>query len=306
MPAILTSFRSLFAVAAATLVAAWAGLTLKGVAIIGAPIAGLGLTLLLVYLMRRYAKRGETTLAAALGATAFLIIFTLGGGLLSYLMMSRPAPFLDAQFAAIDAAFGLDWIATLRFVNDRPWLVLLLSAAYHVELVMVAVTVLLMLVAQRADRVIEFCWLFALTGLATVIISGLLPAAGAYVHYAPPIDARDLIAPDSGVWHLKQLLALRSGEMRVINLARMEGLVTFPSFHTALALALAVSLRGVRYVFAPMAIYAAAVVISTVPIGGHYFIDTIGGALILLAALPIAQRLSQPRAAGAAARPIAV
>ena len=113
MPAILTSFRPLFAVAAATLVAAWAGLALKGVAIVGAPIAGLGLTLLLVYLMRRYARRGEATLAAALGATAFLIVFTLGGGLLSYLMMSRPAKGSSAPAAATSRC-GWRWPVAAR------------------------------------------------------------------------------------------------------------------------------------------------------------------------------------------------
>lgn len=58
------------------------------------------------------------------------------------------------------------------------------------------------------------------------------------------------------------------------------GLVTFPSFHTSLAIITAYAVRGIKFVATPVAILNGIVIISTLPEGGHYLIDLIAGAII--------------------------
>jgi membrane-associated phospholipid phosphatase len=124
-----------------------------------------------------------------------------------------------------------------------------------------------------------------LTCLTACVIAGLLPAVGAYVHHAPAQAIRDMIAADAGVWHLQHYEALRAGAFRVFELRHTEGIITFPSFHTACALLVPLALRGMGVVTALAWAFAATVMVSTVPIGGHYLIDVIAGAAMTVAVM---------------------
>ncbi len=87
-----------------------------------------------------------------------------------------------------------------------------------------------------------------------------------------------MIAPDAGVWHLQHFEALRNGTFRVFTAQETEGLITFPSYHTACALLVPLAMRGFGALTAIAWAFAAVVAVSTVPIGGHYLIDVIAGA----------------------------
>ena len=65
----------------------------------------------------------------------------------------------------------------------------------------------------------------------------------------------------------------------------MQGLVTFPSFHTSLAIITTYAVRGIRFVTLPVAILNGLVIVSTLPEGGHYLIDVIAGAIISIIAI---------------------
>jgi membrane-associated phospholipid phosphatase len=78
---------------------------------------------------------------------------------------------------------------------------------------------------------------------------------------------------------LEVLHAIRNSSRMVINPMELYGLVTFPSFHTAMALMTAAAWRDDRYLRWPMFIWNALVILSTLPIGGHYVVDVIAGAL---------------------------
>lgn len=56
-----------------------------------------------------------------------------------------------------------------------------------------------------------------------------------------------------------------------------EGLVTFPSFHTALAVIFAYSMRGIRYIALPVYALNAMLILATLPQGGHYLVDVVAG-----------------------------
>ena len=62
--------------------------------------------------------------------------------------------------------------------------------------------------------------------------------------------------------------------------ATIEGLITFPSFHTALAVVTAWAFWGTRYIAGPTLVLNLTVIASTVPVGGHYFVDVFAGAAI--------------------------
>jgi membrane-associated phospholipid phosphatase len=78
---------------------------------------------------------------------------------------------------------------------------------------------------------------------------------------------------------------LRAGTFRSIPLDNLEGLITFPSFHTAGAIMFIWALRKVPYVRWPAIALNAALIAATPIDGAHYFIDLVGGAVVAFAAI---------------------
>lgn len=242
------------------------------------------------------AKRPEPPLAMMAMSLFYLVLFTALCAVLSYASVAFGLPLLDAKLAALDARLGLDWMALLTFVDAHPLLALALQMAYAASLPHVALAALVLSFNGDHDRLRLFLMLFAVTGATTCVLSGLLPAAGAFVHYAPADHLRDVVGTDAGLWHLTQFNALRDGTMTLIDIAHAEGLVTFPSFHTALAIVCGWATWRARYVAWPSAVLAGLIVASTPSIGGHHFVDIFAGAAIAFAAIWLVQRQWSPRA----------
>jgi membrane-associated phospholipid phosphatase len=225
----------------------------------------------------------ETATSSAISVAAFLAI-PAPLAILSYATASLGGqlPLADAGLARIDAAFGFDWLAAIEWFNAYPTLVWLLGHAYHGTIVPLIYVFVLLNVLGRRDRLLDFMTLFVGSCIAANILSGLVPAIGAYVHFQPEAALRSAISADAGVWHLAHFEALRSGMFTRFSLIATEGLVTFPSFHTAAALCVPLALRGYGALTAIAWAAALAIIVSTIPIGGHYLIDVIAGAAMTL------------------------
>lgn len=127
--------------------------------------------------------------------------------------------------------------------------------------------------------------IYGVSGLLTVLVMLFVPAAGAMEHLKPPHE----MITGWGTGHLTQFLALRT--LKPFSITTIEGLVTFPSFHAALGFLFIYITRNIRFVAAPVLIVNAAMIVSTVPIGGHYLIDVICGGLVTLFAIMSVNKL---------------
>jgi membrane-associated phospholipid phosphatase len=229
--------------------------------------------------------RPDERLAALGMGGAILIVYTNIGAVYSYGTTAAGLPLLDATMAAADRRLGFDWLGYLAWTGSHPWLVKLLRGAYFSSLYQVVAAVIVLALTGQILRLAGFLWLFIGTSLVIISLSAVFPAAGAFVHHDPPAALRGAVGADAGLWHLQHFNGLRQGTMTVVDLARIEGLVTFPSFHTALAIISAWAFWTVPRVrwFATAA--SALVIASTPGIGGHYLIDVLAGALIAVVAI---------------------
>lgn len=222
---------------------------------------------------------------AMISCAFYMIVFTNAAAVLSYMMTSLNYPLLDAEFAKIDEAMGFDWVALLCWMNEAPLIGWTLTAAYNTSIPQFLLAVLILAYVQQFKQLFEYVGLFGVTALAIVILSGFLPAAGAYVHHAPAEDMFANLNAAAGMWHFEQFEALRDGSLRTVDLGKLEGLVTFPSFHTALAVVTAWAVRDVKYVFSVAVVLNGLVILSTLSEGGHYLIDVIGGGAIAVVSI---------------------
>jgi hypothetical protein len=247
------------------------------------PLPLLGLTVLLVTALVGRARNMPRLTAAA---TAFLqlTLFTILGVMLSYVLAARAGPMWDTQLAAWDAWLQIDWPAIRAALDKSPGAVWVLGLAYNglVAQMIVVVVALSVLGRFRVLRVTVAAAL--LSGLATILVSGILPAAGnlfdpsQYSHLWTPVALAQ--AP--------LIAGLRDGSVRVLDLSAMQGIVTFPSYHAALAAIFIFAFRHTGRLAAPGSI-SAGVTIAATPIGGgHYAIDVIGGLGLAAASLVLA------------------
>jgi membrane-associated phospholipid phosphatase len=159
-------------------------------------------------------------------------------------------------------------------------------------------TLLWCCISGQGQRLAEFLALSCITSIGIAIGMMLLPAAGAYSYYHLPLAVYENFGAGSGMWHHGLLMALRTGQIMVIDFTMPNSncLVTFPSGHTILAIIMTYALRGSPWTLIPAFIVNGAMLVSTIPHGGHHLFDLIvGGAIaasaIFLVRLPlVAQR----------------
>src|SRR6266404_7467655 len=189
-------------------------------------------------------------------------IFMCGvGGTLSYLVLSTDFPLVDQYLSRLDYALGFDWPRFVLWIQANPHLDFALQLVYGGWL-LEWVLVPLVLCYRDEARVRELSGAILISVIITFLISGLIPAVSAYPYYGsfypeliPEMDVTDLFG-------------LRDGTLRVIDLATMGGLVSFPSFHVAVAVLFTWAVRGKGVGTVVGAVYNAAVIVSTLSAGG--------------------------------------
>ena len=240
-----------------------------------------------------YAKyRPDPVIVAMTEALLFLFLIGAPLAILVYPLQSLGFPLRDAEFAAIDQAMGFDWMAHFAWISAHPAAGKLLSLSYHSCMAQMGVGVIILSLTKRFGHLREFLFLFTATALVVSIIAAFVPALGAFPFHAPPATMKIGNDPLVCIYHLEDVLALRSGTLRTVDMAHINGLVTLPSFHAIFAILLAWSTRGLRSLFIPSMILNTIVCISAIAIGGHYLIDIITGAAIAFAAIYIYQTSS--------------
>lgn len=254
-------------------------------------IAAAGLYVGVAYRNALTPRRRDPLVVFALGSTAQLMLITLVMTPMTYIAAATDLPMRDASLAYLDRALGLDWGAYFSFIYERPRLTAGLALAYRLIALPVFGIPLVLAAARRYRRLQEFTLTFALALVATTVISVLVPAIGTYdqlgIKYDPAV-----LTPGAYLDQLRDLPLVRDGSLRALDLPKLAGIVTFPSFHAAAAVLYLWALWCVWWM-RPLALIASVAMLTATPIGGgHYFVDVLAGAALAVLAIMAAQRIS--------------
>jgi len=217
--------------------------------------------------------------------TAILIAFSVVAALSSYLMASLHFSFKDEYMAAFDNALGFDWVALLELVGRDAELGKYATAIYSASLPLLALTLIFLGLTGRSGRLELFVSSLIFACFATIALSGPMVAIGPYGHYNIPAELYQEFAPavttqgEGSLW-LSHVMGLREGSYKVLSLADLQGVITFPSFHTVMSVLMILALRGCGAIFWISAVLNV-LILLTVPLdGNHYFADMVAGGLI--------------------------
>lgn len=251
-----------------------------------------GYTALTIYYA---AFRHEPRLVAILVAAAQLFLVLFIGLLLTYAASAVGLPYRDANFHLADLWLGFDRETYKTIISSVPGLSAVLDAAYLSIQPQTALIPLALILAGQLPRLQQFVMAFGIALSITALIAAFLPAMDAmiYLDLAPGGIAT---LPSGTYTHIPTLEALRTGAMTTIRLNDLEGLITFPSFHTADGVLFAWALWRIRYLRVGGLIVNALMIASTPISGSHYLIDVIAGAGVAGVAIIIANRFSTANA----------
>jgi membrane-associated phospholipid phosphatase len=178
----------------------------------------------------------------------------------------------------IDRHLGFDWLQAMSSLDNYPGVLMVLDGAYATFTGQLVVTVLVLLVAKRKRDLDRFFITFVCASLIAEMASVLVPTLGPMPVLADHVKFAHL--PTLGRTTADIVLALRQGTLKTIDLAAVDGIISFPSLHAAVAVLVPFALRWNRPLFWPVALLNALMLVSAIPSGNHYLIDIIGGVAV--------------------------
>ena len=153
---------------------------------------------------------------------------------MTYIAASADLPMQDKNLMALDQALGLDWMGYFNFFYHHYALLYAAVVGYSMIGWPVFGVPIVLAVTRHYRRLQEFTLAFALALIATTAVSTSTPAMGTYdwLHYLPNPD---IFTPGAYLEQLRDLPLVRDGSLRHLELTKLAGIVTFPSFHSAAA-----------------------------------------------------------------------
>lgn len=265
---------------AATLLAIRIGLTFPVRDLIEPCMIVASLSLVTWYYRRRQYESFVVTLTGLMQLVAFASCYTTT----MYAVAAIGRPLIDDACVSFDAAFGISVSACVDWTAAHPNFARLLQWAYGTVMLQTALVIAWLGLSGRSRELRSFLTQFMLGTWIVLAVFALFPAAGPFRAYGfEP-------APDQ-LRYLAHFDALRSGARTVITWRDAEGLITFPSFHTAWAILLAFALRRDKWLFGPSLVLNLAVIVSTMTTGWHYFADVVSGTGTAVVAISLSYAL---------------
>lgn len=255
-----------------------------------------------------YLCRDERRVAAILALLASLIWTGVVGGLFAMKALWVANPLIDPHLAAIDAAIGFDHRRFLESLAAHSWAPWALKVVYLASVPLIFLAGVIHSLRLDLERVNELTLVYAGTLAFTVVISIVTPAIGSFAHYGLEPELMRLLPPASGVYHLEDFARVRAGAVTIDPYA-MNGVVTFPSFHMAMAMIIAMTFRTIPLVNILGLGVSALTMVAAIMSGGHFLADLMGGAVVTAAvmlwheradtkALPVPQATSSAAVSG--------
>jgi len=204
---------------------------------------------------------------------------------LTYLAAASGYPLIDGTLTKLDAIlFGFEWNVEADWVANHPALDWLLQQAYFSLYYQAALVFLIGSVSRPGDRNGEIIWQFCISLVLTCAVFVFTPALGHVAHI--------------GTGWMKTLMMIRNGEWAALDFSHIEGIISFPSFHTTLAILLVYAVRRHRWALAILVPLNMLLIVATLSVGGHYLVDLPAGAAVAVISIAATRLLRQGLATG--------
>jgi membrane-associated phospholipid phosphatase len=211
---------------------------------------------------------------------AVLVSVVLGVSLacLSYVGAAADLPLRDSDMIWVDRHLGFDWLAVMSSL-DHAWRWLsVLNGAYATFTAQLIGAAFVLVIAGKMRELDRFFIIFACASIIAEALSVVIPTLGPI--WALADNARFTNLPTLGRTTAEIVIALRDKTLGTIDFEAINGIISFPSVHAAVAIIVPYTLRWNKWLFWPIAALDAVMLVSAVPSGNHYLADLIAGVAV--------------------------
>jgi len=195
-----------------------------------------------------------------------LFAFNFVAEILCYLAYTTNFPLADSFLASLDESLGFHAPDYVNWFRDHPIMFKISYFIYNTFTYQFLIIFFYLGLRKDLYDLEQLVMLNIFALLLTILIGGFFPAASApfWYNYAPePVEAR-------AIAHMFELRNL------IVDTRVVDGIITFPSYHTTMAVVYAFVLRNQKkYVFIPVLILNILMIFTCIINGGHYLIDLI-------------------------------
>jgi membrane-associated phospholipid phosphatase len=209
----------------------------------------------------------------------------MSGIALAIALTATPVPLADDLLASMDRGMGFEFASAVSAVPE--WLKLPLAWSYASFTVQPLILLAVLSFSERRIAGWRLLCGLIIALMLTLAIYPLVPAVAAYAHFGMVPD--EAFGGKAAIAYAPAIEAIRAGE-RLISRDMLVGYVTFPSFHAAAATLFARAAWEVPWLRWSGLILNLLMAVSTIPVGGHYLIDVVGGVGIALLAIWLSSR----------------
>jgi hypothetical protein len=212
--------------------------------------------------------RPDPKLADLLGVVLVLGLILFLGMLISFAaaVLGGRFDYRDPWLQSADAAFGFDWAAYIGLISGHPLVADTMKFAYASLVSQFFVVAIALVMASQRRRLKIYILAVGSTLAVTLAIFVFMPAQ----------------AHQSGAL-LAALNEMRSSGVHTVSVDKLNGIISFPSYHTQAACLFIWACWRMPYLRWPV-LFLNLVLIAATPIdGGHYAADVLAGALIAAA-----------------------
>lgn len=258
----------------------------------GIGLISINLAILLLAAVAVRWRYGVSPLADIAEGLAVLLLSSLACGAVAMLSLRSGAPMADGLLRELDSALGMSAKTSVEWFATWPRLSLSwLHSVYETSFPQVVIAAVLLPLFGRSYECWRMILIFVGSLLSAAIIAHAVPAMGSYVDASPA--TLSAMPRGAGTYAFEAVRSFRSGDQAILGLDALGGVITFPSIHTVLALLAIQAWWWQPLLRWPVLILNLLVIVTTIPIGGHYFIDLKAGALLWLCWTCITTRLSR-------------
>ena len=130
--------------------------------------------------------RRDAALSAVLACSAFLVVFSAGSSLLSYLLITIAGPRIDTLLATADQAIGFHWPVLMGFVAQHPAANAVLKLAYVSVMPQTMLLLLALGWTQRTEELYRLSLALSAGAAITLAVWTLAPSFGAFSVFTLP------------------------------------------------------------------------------------------------------------------------
>lgn len=202
------------------------------------------------------------------------VVATAVFGVVSYLSMTTGRPLADNSLMAADRAIGFDWNASYQWLTHHARVATVLQFAYNSLVYQGLYFGVLFGIMGKRRELEEMFWFVLVAGIITSAGAALFPALGPFKTYGVRSE------------FLPVMEQLRAGNLH-FALGKLTGVVSFPSFHTTMAILYMYGFSRAGAIGWVAAILNL-VMLPAIPFfGGHYLVDMFAGGAVAALSLGI-------------------